>query len=139
MVCNSLTQGIENQLVHIKPYDPDGGALFLVLVDTLGGGRCSQLDGWAVTPVDQAGNVLSADIAYLSTVGANPSATATSTIGVAVIYNLDPSVGYAELEFTDTYADAGPTTCVIETPSVPFTASLPIEAGRFADAIYQIY
>ena len=38
----------------------------------------------------------------------------------------------------DAYADGGATTCALYAPSAPLTASLPVEAGRFTDVLWNV-
>jgi hypothetical protein len=139
LVCDQLYTGLVEQLASGTPYDPDGGGLFIVTLAQAPSGRCADPSGWQFQAVDRNGDPVPSSIAYITAVGVDTQATATTLVGVAILYNIDPAYDIVQVQGIDAYADGGASECNVSAPYPPLTGSFPADRGRFTDVLWPVY
>jgi len=138
LFCSELALGLES----LPDFNPDLAVVAAqILPVNASDGGCGVVSGWSLALTDVDGGALDAGLIFASGTGLAPG-TVTTSYGLAIFYNVDPTVQNVLLvgnNAGDDLSDGG-TACpnLIGEQPYPFSAQFPVKAEAFTDAPYVI-
>ncbi len=113
--------------------NPADGALvaFIVNLDDCGGADAAA--GWTITLTDESGNAYPSggyETLYIDSTGfPNPTLTSTSAYGVAILYNINPSIA----QYPTLHATSSGSGCQLVNQLVGFTGRIEVGPNLFSE------